>query len=166
MPNIHVPPLGRLARIADYCMVPLMYLVSGTLSESPQKTHKWNNKKLTHADVRHLSFLQMVQSVGVPASQRWFGKIPLFHMPIFGGWKRYVLLSPIAERNIVWHVGWIAGDVIGVSRISCTGPVRVLIGPSVVAHFGLDTDGRQVPVVKIGEGSIGDGSPFGRFPLF
>ena len=84
---------------------------------------------------------------------------------MFGGWKRYVVLSPIAEHNIVWHVGWIAGDVIGVSRIMCTGPVRVLVGSGVVFHFGLDEDGRQIPVLKIGRGSIGDGSPFGSLPL-
>jgi hypothetical protein len=157
MKTIHIPPLGWWVRFADWAMIPVMYFVSGTLSEAPQRTHCWNNKKLARPDAAYLWPLVMVHSAGILGStERWWRKMPIFHMPIFGGWKHYVVLEPLCSRGTPWHVGWIAHDVIGVSQIVAKGPVRVLLGSETVSHFGLNTDGTQVPVRKIGEGTIGD----------
>ncbi|KKQ46125.1 MAG: hypothetical protein US63_C0006G0002 [Candidatus Moranbacteria bacterium GW2011_GWC2_37_8] len=45
--KIIVPSLGWLAKLADILMVPLMYLISGTLKEVPQRGHRWNNVRLS-----------------------------------------------------------------------------------------------------------------------
>lgn len=165
MKKIHVPPLRWYEHVFDWLMIPVMYLIAGTLRETPQRTHRWNNKKLRRAEVRHLLQLFMVLSSCLPTRTRWFWKIPLFHMPILGGWKHYVVLEPSHLTGAMWHVGWVAGDVIGVSRVTLTGPVRVLVGDGDVSHFGLDAEGRQIPIRRIGVGTIGAGGPFAWTPL-
>ncbi len=165
MKTIHVPPLGWLARFADWAMFPVMYLVSGTLSESPQRTHRWNNKKLRPRDVQYLLPHSMVHSSGTPSSGRFWWKMPLFHLPVFGGWRHYIVLEPLCPPDTSWHVGWITRDVVGVSRITSRGPVRVLLGSENVLHFGLYPDGTQLFVKKIGEGTIGDEGQYALLPL-
>ena len=83
---------------------------------------------------------------------------------MLGGWKRYIVLEPTHEVRL-WHVGWITSDVIGFSRISIDGPVRVLVGPGSVSYFGLDTHGNQLELRKIGEGEVGKGGSFAHIPL-
>jgi len=147
-------------------MTPVMYLLSGTLRESPQRTHFWNNTKLAPDEVAPLHRDMMVQSGGVGGeSSRRVSRLPLFHMPVFGGWKNYIVLEPQDARQ-PWHVGWIAEDVAGVSRLSFTGPVRVLEGPGAVQFFGVSSDEQsQVAIRKLAQGRIGDGGPFAHMPL-
>lgn len=166
MKKIHVPPLSRWIRFLDWILVPVMYFVSGTLSEKPQRTHRWNNTKLSIEDVRGLHSLCMVHSAGVLATERWRWKIPIFHLPLFGGWKQYVVLEPASPHITAWHVGWVTLDVRGVSRIVDHGPVRVLLGPQAVAHFGIDArTGSQIALRKVGTGAIGDEGSFCHIPL-
>ena len=167
MKHIHVPPLGWLARIADKAMVPLMYCLAGVLREAPQMTHRWNNMKLKPGDVAHLNRSMMVFCRGRnDATERFIKGLPYFHITIYGGWKHYVVIEPCSGSKLTWHVGWIAGNVIGVTRINLHGRVRLLIGPGDVHFFGIHSDsGAQVTVRKVGSGSIGDGGEFAQLPL-
>ncbi len=163
--KIHVQPLGWLGRIADVLMRPVMYMISGTFSEVPQRTHYWNNTKLKSDQVAHLRdemkvFCRGIKSAGV---RFWF-KIPFFHIPIAGGWKNYVVLQPV-DLSKVWHVGWIAHDVTGISRIKVTGPVRVLLGSKDVSFFGISSEGDQLQLEEISRGKIGDGGKYAKSPL-
>lgn len=162
--KIDVRPLGRLERIADVLMVPIMYLISGTFTETPQQTHFWNNTKLTAKDVAHLNDDGKVSCAGDEfANARWWHRFPLFHAPLFGGWKEYIVLQSDSAQD--WHVGWIADDVIGVSRIKICGPVRVLRGPGDVHFFGVDTKGQQITLREISRGIIGAGGEYANAPL-
>ncbi len=105
-----------------------------------------------------------VRCSGVSTVRRWLFGFPIFHVPIFGGWRDYVVLSPYSV-NQEWHVGWIASDVCGISRIKLSGPVRMLLGPGDVEFFGIDMEGCQIPICKIGQGKIGDGGKYKRTPL-
>lgn len=167
MNKIRVPPEGWLAIIADLAMVPFMYLVSGTLSEKPQRTHRWNNVKLSRAEVALLDRSLMVH-VGVatcPHARFWW-KIPIFHMPIFGGWRNFMVFVPCSDSHKDWHIGWIAKDVCGATRINLRGPVRMLLGPGDVSFFGIDAvSGEQIPIQLLGRGSIWDEGPFSDFTL-
>lgn len=167
MNTIEVPPLGWFARSADIIMVPIMYLLSGTLSEAPQRTHRWNNMKLTHADFEHLvNSMRVNVDAVVGLNRRSFWGIPIFHLPIFGGWKNYVVLKPCHEVLTWWHVGWSTKEACGITRINLKGPVRVLLGQSNVSFFGIHSEtGEQIPIEVIGKGSIGDEGPFSRLPL-
>ncbi len=159
-----IRPLGFWGKLADIMMMPLMYLLSGCL-ERPQQTHFWNNQKLVRADAVTLNPLLAVRCIGDPnAANRTLLGIPIFHMPILGGWKKYTVLEPVSLKE-PWHVGWIAGDVVGVSRIIIRGKVRMLIGPGEVEFFGITPIGEQLAICQCGEGYIGDNGPYSKVPL-
>jgi len=165
--KIYVPPLGRVARTADALMVPVMYLVSGTLSEKPQRTHRWNYRKIPIEKTFALDRAQMISHPGIPSEgARWGIR---FHIPILNGWKKYVVLQPV-EPGKPWHVGWSTtnkhGFNCGVSRIPVFGAVRMLIGPEKVWFFGVATDRfTQIALEEVGQDSIGSSGPYAAMPL-
>jgi len=163
--SIQIPSLRWWEKVLDVLFVPLMYLVSGTFKETPQRTHRWNNMKLRVADVRYFDQKEMIYVPGVKATSRWLGMMPLFHLPILGGWRKYIVLQPTEDQIHPWHIGWIAGDVVGVSRIPLRGPVRVLRGPGDVRFFACTKEGEQIDFVLTGTGTIGEGGEYKKVPL-
>ena len=98
---IIVPNQGLLSKSADYCMIPVMYILQGNFRETPQRTHFWNNTKLTVSDIEILASELFVTVAGEPhAGRRWFGPVPIFHMPIFGGWKKCIVIAPVDPSMI------------------------------------------------------------------
>ncbi len=162
-----VKPLGRLAKFADKMMVPAMYALSGTFKESPQRTHRWNNMHLDwNADdlFENLRRQEMLYFSGVLGAMS--PKIPLlFHIPILGGWRNYVVLQP-STHDGEWFVGWASNHAVGVSRIPIRGPVRMLLGPMGVYFFGISAgDQKQIKIEVIGTGRIWKGGPHAQVPL-
>ncbi len=154
-----------LEKIGDYLMLPLMYLLQVNIFESPQRTHFWNNTKYTSEHVRLLDSRFFVSVAGVARSvRRWLWYLPLFHMPIVGGWREYVVLAPAVPQD-QWYVGWIAGDALGISHIKLKDQVRLLRGDGPVQFFGLNEHGEQIVLHLIGEGIIGKRSEFSSVPL-
>ncbi len=156
--KISIKPLGQLARTLDWLLDPVMRVTSGAWDESPQRTHRWNNHHLRPENVAHFNREMMVCHSGIPGETSIY---PLFHIPALGGWRNYVVLTPI-ERPREWYVGWIAGNFVGVSRIQLTGLVRLLVGPGQVCWFGADFNGTQIPIHQIGTGRIGEGGQFAK----
>lgn len=160
-----VKPLGPCAQMADVATVPLMLCLSGAL-ERPQGTHFWNNTKLQPEDIAYLDPEGMVHCPGNPnAGRQTFLGIPIFHIPILGGWRDYVVLEPATPPDGGWHVGWSSGGAVGVSRIRLQGRVRMLLGPGEVSFFGVTAEGDQVPLQQIDTGRIGDGGQYKNEPL-
>lgn len=159
---LDVPPLGWFARLADILMIPLMYVLSGTFHERPQRGHLWNRIKFTLSELVHLDRQAMACFSG-RRDVLSCSKI-LVHMPFISGWRRYVVLIP-KNYDDEWCVGWILPNRAAVRRIRLRGPVRMLWGPEDVCFFGIGKDGRQIPIRLIGEGWIGDRSQFSRIPL-
>ena len=164
--KIHVQPLGWLARIADILMIPIMYLLAGTLKESPQQTHFWNNTKLSKKEVAELSHNMMVSCKGDCRAVGRKSFLDLrFHLPIFGGWKQYVVLRPNNHEQD-WYVGWVSGIDSGIIRIELSGSVRMLIGPGEVKFFGINSDdNKQIAIKEIGRGHVGGNGPHSKIPL-
>lgn len=164
--NIHVQPLGWLARIADVLMVPLMYLIAGTFNEVPQRTHRWNNAKLSVETTKGLSDSYVVTCKGDDRAVGRNGVLDLrFHLPIIGGWKKYVVLSPL-DVNQDWYIGWMSTIDAGVSRIKLRGPVRMLLGPGEVTFFGLNAEtNEQINIKETGRGRVGNKGPHAQVPL-
>lgn len=160
MKKFNIQPSNRLIRFADWLMTPLMYIVSGTFRESPQQTHRWNNTKLNKNDIV-LNRQYMARGVGNQDTPS--GSFLRIHLPILGGLRNYVVLEPMTQG--VWHVGWEKGDRIAVTRIPLKGPVRMLVGQGDAHFFGIDANGYQIPIKKIGTGRIGDRGPYTKLPL-
>jgi len=152
-----------LTKLADLILIPVMHLISGTTKESPQKTHYWNNRSLSPREMDAINPIDALYFPGVPSrfhSQR----NPLFHIPILGGWREYVVLEP-TNHSGSWHVGWKSFRSGGISRIPLLGPVRTLLGPRDVYFFGINEEGEQIPLRLLGKGTIGKSGPFAKIPL-
>lgn len=161
MERIVVPPRSWVAQRLDALLMPCMYILSGTFSETPMLTHRWNNVRLSAESIGHLDRRQMTLHAGI-RGERPRSRL-LFHLPILGGWRNYIVLAP--QEHVSWHLGWITEDVIGVSQILLGGSVRALLGPGAVLFFGIQPDGAQLNVVDIGRGRIGEGGEYARLPL-
>ncbi len=156
--------LGFFARVLDILMVPLMYVVSGTFLEKPQQTHRWNVQNINNEEIKHLQADGMIRCAGVDAILRRHWWDLRFHIPIFGGWRNYVVLYP-KEYWGSWHVGWLLRPRHGVSQVSVVGPVRMLLGSEEISFFGITDDGFQIPLELIGKGKIAGGGPYTNIPL-
>ncbi len=165
MNRICIKEVGIVARVADWCFDPLMRLGSGTFFETPQRTHRWNNHRLTAYEVSCLNYALMVVCRGGVAPPRWKYGLPIMHLPLIGGWKRYIVVQPEADR--IWHPGWVAHDVVGVSRYAVQGPARLLYEGGDVSFFAvMSRTGQQLKLKEVGRGQPGDDGPFKDLPLF
>lgn len=157
--KIVVPPRGAFLTLVDRFLSLLMYLASGTFSESPQQTHRWNYDTYSSKKIRRVvrsSNAVHIRGVLGECEPWWYG-VPRFHIPLIGGWRHYVVLEPEDPRITMWHVGWLTRESGGISRIVLTGKVRMLRGPKDTWFFGVGTDGAQIPIRSRGTGVIGDG---------
>lgn len=146
---------GPLGLLLDTLVSLGMRVVSGAFSETPQRTHFWNNRKLDSLDVDHS---MTVHISGDPeACPRG---IIRFHLPICGGWKKYIVIAPQVSVTQGWYVGWSCVDVCGISKVRLRGRVRLLIGPGDFEVFGFDYFGHQIPLQEVGRGSIGSGGKY------
>lgn len=156
MGSLKIYKQGLIGRIADYIMMPIMYLLQGSIQESPQRTHYWNNLSLNIDQLKHLDDRSMISAKeDFGAHDRWLAFIPIFHIPLFGGWKHYVLIEPSVKQE-EWFVGWVAGDLAGMSRVPLTGSVRMLRGSSPVQWFGVDGNGNQIDLQRVEDGMVGN----------
>ncbi len=165
--TLEIKPLSNIVRTLDRVLRPLMRFIAGPRAwfEEPQQTHFWNNQKLETFPTTWVSYLLQVPGDSTAASRWLFGFIPVFHIPIFGGWKRYVVIEPLDYVG-TWHPGWVAVDVVGCSRVSVRGSVRLLQCPDLTDFFGVAVDDGQPILLKIvGYGVIGDGGPYCQLPL-
>ena len=146
-------------------MVPVMYVLSGAFTESPQRTHFWNNIKYEFIDLNFLDIDKAVFCLKSDSAKRpWFAFIPLFHMKIFGGWDTYIVLEPAVTEE-EWFVGWCGESVNGISQIPLKGKVRLLVGSRDVWFFGIKENGEQIKITEIGRGQIGEEGQFSHTPF-
>lgn len=161
-------PQNAFNYLADVVMVPVMYLFQGNFSEIPQRTHVWNNAKFVGAQYVHtVSDEHTVYDRG--NSEEKPKGIIRFHLPIVGGWKKFLVLCPILTEMSPWHIGWhnwdSGGDFAGISLVPVLGSVRVLQGDKPIRFFGILPKGKQVPIGFKGFGSIGQAGVFAKLPL-
>ncbi len=166
MDKLTVKEESLFAYVGDMLMLPIMYILQGTIKEVPQRTHFWNNKKFTNSATKHLDSAQIITVDGDQnAVKRWWGFVPIFHMPILGGWKCYIVIEPAVPQD-KWFVGWVVGDtMVGVSNIVLKNRVRLLKGANPAQFFGLNEHGEQIIIRVVGEGKVGLGGEFKNVPL-
>lgn len=155
--QINIPALSWWTRWLDWLLRPLMYWLQYDWRSLPQETHRWNNARIERSKLAWLDSAKCIDVLGdTSAAPRLHWRfVPHSHLPCFGGWQRYVVLRPTGCGPRVWYVGWATEEFGGLSLLPLVGPVRVLRGPSDVVFFGVDADGRQIHLKKIGDGKLG-----------
>ena len=163
---LSIHPENIYGKIGDLLMTPIMYILSGTLSEKPQISHAWNVQNFEKSLQKHIPSRHTISIKKDPtASRAYIWGLPLLHAPLFDGWKKYIVLTP-KDQNKPWFVGWITPHSIGVSRIIHTTPVRLLRGNENISFFGVDANTRNViPLKKIAKGTIGKKNVYSKTPL-
>ena len=157
--------------VIDVCMRPIMYAGAGTLKEQAQETHRWHIQKLKPNLVSSIDVQQAITVESMDNSTRMPG-YALFHLPLFGGWRDYIVLQ--AESNEPWHIGWYTqkdGNIIrfDIHKLPLQNePVRMLKGlqDRTTTFFAVDQHGTQIPLTVLGHGRIGQTKKFKSVRLF
>ena len=159
--------IAPIYRVFDCILSPFMFLLGGLKMDSIQQTHGWHTLDV---DPNVVDLKKSLTVIGSDASKfNNFGRIidhlGVFHMPIFGGWKNYVILEC---KDTFWYVGWLSK---GFSQAHCLpikgSKVKVLTGikGNKTVFFGVDKNGNQVPIKKLAQGILGDGK-YKSVPLY
>ena len=168
-------PLSFYWRVIDYLMIPLMKLISLAPFERPQESHAWHAQKIGQTDIESMNLEKCVQVEGYDSSYIKTGAGPLFHIPLIGGWKDYIVLQ-VDMTDKIWHVGWIVRESKSLQVLRSEihklplfeNKVRLLVGPieRVTTFFATNNNGIQLPLKIIGKGKMGDGSNYSKVRLF
>lgn len=161
---MHIKPYTFFRKFLDLLLSPLMRLLSGAPSETPQQSHLWNVTTLQKSDVERLDATIMLTLPGSQQGPHRSKIIPAHHIPILGGWKKYIVISP-TEHTQGWFIGWHNNKIIEMSRIELHTPVRMLVAPEDVRFFAFSKNGTQISIAKIAEGAVGDGGEYSQLPL-
>lgn len=152
---MNIPKLFWGFRILDFAMFPVMWVLNRCRLEKPQETHMWHCVPWK----QNLDLASCVSISGEIKHKSRFS--PFFHMPLLGtGWESYIVLQPVNYRGD-WYIGWKASDSgrekeLNILKLKQGEPVKLLVSDSEVYFFGLDSEGRQIKLEKMGEGHLGD----------
>ena len=152
-------------RTLDYLLAPAMWVL-GKFKPPLMETHPWHMQNI-HCDLVPDDIGEKV--IGQDPSRYDFDDWGLFHMPLFGGWKNYLVLEA-KDFKKYWRVGWKVlffdkqkGQVCQVHKLKIYQPRIILltgINDSEKIGFGVNDSNQLIPVKIVGKGVLGDG----RFP--
>ena len=162
-PRPDTPP--ALGRLGDIALHPIMRVLGGFRSDVIQETHPWHVQPISPDDVDLSQAVTIEPLTDETVERSPTGPLqPLFHAPIFGGWKHYTVLGVDASSS-QWHIGWIVREresrkltQAAVHRLVLEGDVRMLNGPrsKQTSFFAVNNEGVQLPLFVHGEGILGD----------
>lgn len=161
-----VPQISKLDMLFDNLMKPVMWLLGGFKNDSLQETHAWH---VFDFDPSNFKRELMLEFEGDDDSNHDH-KNPLinflFHAPLFGGWKKYVVIGHDLIEDIDWHVGWHliekdSGKTVfsQLNKLSLRDrQVKLLKGSRkyITRFFAVDSKGQQIKLKFFDEGMHGD----------
>jgi len=159
-----IPTFSKYYKSMDQVLEPIMLILGGFKKDSVQQTHPWHVRNIDPNLISKENSLSFEGSDYYTIYKTQKG--PGFHIPILGGWKKYVVLE-VESSNTPWYIGWIVydknnnGEII-FSQININpinqNKVKVLSGsPNLYGYFfAIDKKGNQIKVEKIGDGVLGD----------
>lgn len=165
--KIQVKKVAFYFRILDHLLWPFMWILAKGKVERPQESHRWHFQDIECDILEKIMDPHLIVSIeGDDPSRFDINSLGLFHLPLFGGWKNYIILEA-NNFSRYWHVGWriyrggtknLVRCQIQKLRISSS-CIKLLKGvPGKRAEFfGVDDSGKQVSVRVVGEGKLGDG---------
>lgn len=141
-----VPKLNFIFRLFDFVLFPFMWILGG-FTLPVQETHAWH--------VKEWKWKKKGLVIKENDKKARFGHdspLGLFHMPIFGGLTRYVVLEAKGFKNY-WNVGWENG--IQLLPIK-TRRIAMLVGKKGFIAYGLSDNGNQLKLKIVDYGKLGD----------
>lgn len=134
-------------RIPDILLWPFMWILGGFVFPI-QETHVWHVKKCNWKNVKGL----VIKEKDKKAKFGHEAPFGLFHMPIFGGLTRYVVIEAEGFKKF-WNVGW--EDNIHTLPIKQK-RVAMLVGKNGFLAYGLGDNGKILKLKVVGYGNLGD----------
>ncbi len=162
MSPFKLPKMNPMLQFADSALTPIMFILGGFKSDSVQQTHAWHSFR--DFDLKDVDLDQAVPHAGTDnrSFKRHF--LFLFHAPIFGGWKNYIVLAPKQPID-TFFIGWIIYDKStnkllekGIHKLPIKNRIRMLSGPPNYKgyFFAVDKNGNQIEIKQAGSGILGD----------
>lgn len=133
-------------RVFDYLLYPFMWLVGG-FKLPVQETHPWHVKRWSWKNKGLI-----VNKKDIKARFGHEAPLGLFHMPIFGGLSKYVVVEA-SGYNKYWHVGW--EGFIHKLPIK-QNKIALLVGKKGLVAYGLGDIKNNLKLKIVGFGELGD----------
>ena len=143
-------------RSIDYLLWPFMWVLGGFVFPV-QETHLWHVVKYNWKNNKGLT----IEEKDNKAKFGHTSPFGLFHMPIFGGLTKYVVLEA-SKYNRYWNIGW--KDHIHLLNIKQK-RIAMLVGKDGFVAYGVDDLGKSIKLKVIGFGILGD-SKYNGLRLF
>lgn len=150
-------------RTLDHVLIPLMWILSGGKNDSIQESHLWHMQAFDPQEVPENIGIEIRGDDTSQFPNKSFG---LLHVPLFGGWKKYVVLEAIGFSKY-WHIGWkilyknsSQKPLCQMQKLRIYSPyIKVLKGipDGKRIFFGINEKGEFIRLQKIGESELGDG---------
>lgn len=139
--------LNIIFRLFDFVLWLFMWVLGG-FNFPVQETHMWHVKKYNWKNQKGL----IVKKTDGKAKFGHEAPLGLFHMPIFGGLTKYVVIEANGFKKY-WNVGWegfIHKLPIKQNRIA------LLVGKYGFIAYGLGDNGKILKLKVVGYGNLGD----------
>lgn len=142
-----VPKVNIIFRFIDFLLSPIMWILGG-FTFPLQETHYWHIRKWDWKDTKSLVVKEKDKSAKF-GHEAPFG---LFHMPLLGGLKRYVVIEATGFDKY-WYSGW-------EGQIHCLklrqNRIMMMVGKHGFIMYGLGDNGKSLNLKIVGYGNLGD----------
>ncbi len=144
-----IPKVNIVFRFLDFLLWPIMFLLSG-FKFPVQESHPWHVKKWKWKENGVKVLGNDSQALfGQSEISKYFG---LYHMPIFGGLKKYVVLENNNFKKY-WNIGW--DEHVQILKIYRS-RIALLVGKEGYNAFAISDDSNEIKLKIIGFGELGD----------
>lgn len=145
-----VHKLNFIFRFFDFLLWPCMWILGGFVFPV-QETHPWHVKKWNWKSVGvNILGNDSRALFGQSGISKYFG---IYHMPIFGGLKKYVVLENNNFKKY-WNIGW--NGRIQILKIY-EPKIALLAGKEGYKAFAISDDSNETKLKIIAFGELGDG---------
>lgn len=134
-------------RILDILLLPFMWILGGFVFPV-QETHAWHVKRHNWKNAKGL----VIKEKDKKAKFGHEAPFGLFHMSIFGGLTKYVVIEAKGYKNY-WNIGW--ENNIQVLPIK-QNRIAMLVGKNGFVAYGLGDNGKILNLKVVGYGNLGD----------
>lgn len=159
--KIEILPVKKHEQILDAVLYPMMWIGANFGQDSIQHTHPWHTRKLTDLEVEYINPELNLYIEGSEQVNTLNKRNPLFHLPLLGGWKNYVVIeNPLYNEELIipWHIGWIYNNQAEIHKLPIqSAHIKMLTGP--MGHtttFFAISDGIQIPIASKDTGKLFD----------